>query len=89
MPGKKSTDGLWKPPYVCLARDPEHAWNLSGHFRADEPWDLWQTWEHVLQDPQVITEKHRTNGVEYIKEWRVYHRIYKRDIWYVGTRDLL
>jgi hypothetical protein len=43
----------------------------------------------VLQDPQVITEKHRTNGVEYIKEWRVYHRIYKRDIWYVGTRDLL
>ena len=25
---------------------------------------------------------------ERIKEYRVYHRIYKRDLWFVGTRGL-
>lgn len=84
-PGRWSTDRLWKPPYVCLAPSPNVGWSLSGAMlRGSEiaSWDLWE----VLIDPEHMGGiiNYYTSGA--VKEMRVYERIYKRYMWYVGTR---
>jgi hypothetical protein len=83
-PGQWSTDRLWRPPFVCFADSPSFAWSLSGataRGREIASWDLWQTWADRLEGYEVIPAD---NGA--VREYRVYHRIYKRDIWYVATR---
>jgi hypothetical protein len=30
---------------------------------------------------------YRNSDKSYVKEYRIYERVYKRDLWYVGTRD--
>lgn len=80
-------------PYVCLADSPSWAWALSGDsFRYapgveippwDQQWDLWQTWLHNIVEPIVHATPDRPSG---LYEIRTEHRIYKRDIWYVGSR---
>ena len=83
-PGKLSTDRLWRPPYVAYAPHPSLAWALSGRFRPEvESWDLWQTWTSRIEGGYETLFDDRDNT---IKEFRVYERIPKRDIWYVGTR---
>lgn len=83
-PGMLSTDRLWKPPYFCLSDSPSLAWALSGGTTRghDIPWwDLWQLWSDRLEGYEEIYDDGR------VKECRVYHRVFKRDIWYVGSRS--
>ena len=77
-----STPG-WKPPYVCFADSPSWAWALSGDMHSEiESWDLWQTWTNLLNGYEKLPGwgNHKTHEV------RTYERVYKRDLWYVGTR---
>lgn len=71
-------------PCVCLADSPSWAWalTLSGRGHQGE-WDLWQTWQHLLTEPLVLGSPDRPSGVY---EVRTEHRVYKRDIWLVGSR---
>jgi hypothetical protein len=72
----------WKPPYVCLADGPRMAWDLIGRYRPFiQEWDLWWTASDLAAPMEMIPAD---NGDP--REYRVYHRIYKRDIWFVGTR---
>lgn len=86
VPGSLSTDRLWRPPFVCFADSPSLAWALSGMTgRGPEvaSWDLWMTWSDVPSGMEAILFDDDRSRV---KEYRVYERIYKRDLWYVATR---
>lgn len=81
-PGSLSSDRLWKPPYVCLADGPLLAWNLIGPYRPHiRDWDLWWTNGAAVFPYETIP---CDNGDT--REYRVYHRVYKRDLWLVGSR---
>lgn len=72
----------WKAPYVCFSPSPSWAWALSGRFHPEiESWDLWQVWRSWLPKHKAHWEDGR------IKEVRAFERVYKRHIWYVGTRS--
>ena len=88
VPGSWSRDRVWKPPYVCFSGSPSLAWALSGAIGQTEAitsWDLWQVWSDRLDGYEVLVFD---DDPDEVKEFRVYHRIYKRDIWYVATRVL-
>ncbi len=81
-PGSLSSCGQWKPPYICLAHSPRQAWNLIGRFRPQIPeWDLWWTSSDVVGGYEIIPDDYGD-----AREYRVYHRIFKRHLWLVGTR---
>lgn len=88
VPGSRSVDGLWKPPYVCFADSPSLAWGLSGGMpgRSDEvpSWDLWMMWSDVPSGMEEIPFDEPGR----VREYRVYERIFKRDLWYVATRTV-
>jgi len=82
-PGKKSRCGCWNPPYVCFSKSPSQAWGLSAMCSRDYgEWDLWMTWSSRLDG----YEKLSTDGTGTPTEYRVYHRVKKSSIWYVGSR---
>lgn len=86
VPGSMSTDREWRPPYVCLSDSPSLAWALSGavpRITSHPSWDLWTVWDDCLSGYEVLPFD---DEPERIKEYRVYERIFKRDLWYVGTR---
>jgi len=59
------------------------AWGLSANMdKRKIEWDLWMVWSSVLDGYETLS----TDGSGRPTEYRTYHRIYKRDIWYVGTR---
>lgn len=89
VPGSWSTDRFWKPPVICLASNPQLAWALSGgtaRGAQHAEWDLWQVWMSDLNGYEEIVDYYKNSDQTYIKEYRVYHRIYKKDVWYVATR---
>lgn len=82
-----STPG-WRPPYVCLAESPSWAWALSGMHRPDiGSWDLWQTWLYRLGEQWDAIPVMDNKLAYQFHEVRAYERIYKRDLWLVGTRE--
>lgn len=85
VPGRWSRDRVWKPPYVCLAPTVQGAWALTGGMRYDHEkdliWDLWEVW--VGEQAGYETNPYDSGQV---KEIRVYDRIYKRNVWWVGSR---
>lgn len=83
VPGCWSRDRLWRPPYVCFADRPSLAWALSGGMRGTPAgtWDLWETWTDRLDGYEIIPFDDGTP-----KEYRVYHRVYKRNLWWVAER---
>lgn len=88
LPGKRptTTEGTdRKIPYVCLADSPSWAWALSGDMRNTPSglWDLWMTWQDKLTEPVVHATPDRPSG---LYEVRTEHRIFKRDLWWVGSR---
>ena len=88
-PGSWSTDRLWKPPVICFANDPELAWTLSGDTprgRQVDSWDLWMIRTDALDGYEEIVDYYPNSRETYVKEYRVYQRVMKRDIFYVGTR---
>jgi hypothetical protein len=86
VPGKLSTDRLWKPPYVAFAPSPSLAWSLSAMTDRGKDygsWDLWCIWSNVVNGMEMLPFDDGSP-----KEYRIYERIYKRDIWFVGCRTL-
>lgn len=84
-PSSRSVDGQWKPPYVCFSDSPSLAWGLSGKFHPEVPsWDLWMVWNTVPSGYEALPFD--GDELDRIKEYRVYERIFKRDLWYVATR---
>lgn len=87
MPGSRSVDNQWKPPFICFASDPELAWSLSGGIHQEiEDWDLWVMWSSTPDGYEEIKDHYPDTHREYVKEYRVYERVFKRDIWFAGTR---
>lgn len=82
VPGRLSVCGRWRPPYVCFADDPRWAWALSPRFNKDvESWDLWSVHTSALSGYEEVGSRGGN-----VHEFRVYERVYKRDVWFVGTR---
>lgn len=48
-------------------------------------WDLWEAWTHELKGYEELYFDDYTSDV---KEIRVYERIYKRNLWLVGSRTV-
>lgn len=73
---------------MCFAHTPSLAWALSGHFHPEiDSWDLWEVPADRVNGYEVIPFDYGDGGTSTEdKEYRVYERIYKRDIWYVATR---
>lgn len=85
VPHQWSTDKLWKPPYVCLANSAALAWSLSGGMPRGQhiaDWELWEVW---VGEQKGYEELYFDSGV--LKEIRVYERIYKRNVEYIGGRS--
>lgn len=75
-----------KIPYICFADSPSWAWALSGgqrRFPKGDKWDLWMAWLNDITDPVVHSTSDRPSG---LYEVRTEHRLYKRNLWYVGSR---
>lgn len=84
VPGSRSITGEWKPPYVCYSDSPSMAWCLSGQVHRHIPeWDLWSTWSNIPNGLEVMPLDHDQSR---IKEIRIYERVWKRDLWWVGSR---
>jgi hypothetical protein len=47
-----------------------------------EEYDLWMVWSNRLEGYELLPQY--KGGM---REYRVYHRIRKKDIWFVGTRS--
>lgn len=83
-----SHDRIWRPPYSCWADDVKLAWILSGKIHPEvESWDLWQTYSDVPKGAELCVDYSPNKPGHYVKEYRIYERIYKRDLWYVGSRS--
>lgn len=84
VPGSLAIDRKWRPPYIALAPSPEAAWQMSGEDErgAGHPsWDLWQVWLSNVGAEAIPYDDGSA------REFRVYERIYRRDLWLVGTRQ--
>jgi hypothetical protein len=75
----------FRAPYICFADSPSWAWSLSGakNWPLDAEWDLWMVYLDRLTDPVVHATPDRKSG---LYEVRTEHRVYRKDIWYVGSR---
>jgi hypothetical protein len=88
--GRRTLQGEWRPPYVCFSDDPVLAWGLSGRMWPEiKSWDLWvcnlraqDSFDHY----EVITDTYPSTGRTFIKEYRIYTRVFKRDLKYLATR---
>lgn len=91
IPGCISLQGDWYPPYVCFSDDPWLAWVLSGRMWPDiSSWDLWMCHfpsQTSFNHYEAILDTYPDTGRHYIKEYRVYTRVYKRDLTYLATRE--
>lgn len=83
-PGSLDVDRQWRPPYVCFSASPSLAFSLCQHRDQIESWDLWMVWSDRIDSTVEASFDDRDDTV---KEYRVYERIFKRDVWYVATRD--
>lgn len=82
VPNKLSKDKEWRPPYICFSKTPSLAWSLSG-MMSDiyGEWDLWMIWSSLVEYKTLnYLNSHHTI------EYRIFHRVYKKDVWYVGSR---
>jgi hypothetical protein len=90
VPGKKTLQGDWRPPYVCFSDEPLLAWQLSGRMYPDiSSWDLWMCYfpsQTSFNHYEIILDTFIDTGRHYVKEYRIYTRIFKRDLKYVATR---
>ena len=83
VPGKKSVCGTWNPPYVCFSKSPSYSYGSCAFYKTDvKEWDLWMVWSNSLEVYEILPP---LKGCD-TKEYRVYHRIKKSRIWYVGSR---
>jgi hypothetical protein len=87
---RRTLQGEWKPPYICFSEDPILGWTLSGEMWQEiKSWDLWMTncnAQTSFDHYEIITDTFVDTGRYYVKEYRIYTRVYKRDLIYLGTR---
>ncbi len=87
---RRTLQGDWRPPYVCFSDDPYLAWILSGQIWFEiKTWDLWlchMPSQTSFDNYEIITDTFPDSGGHYIKEYRIYSRVYKRDLTYLATR---
>lgn len=88
--GGPSLQMNWRPPVLCFSDDPILAWSLSGAMWPEiETWDLWSVCmrsQTSFDNYEIITDTYADTGCHFIKEYRIYDRVFKRDLEYVGTR---
>lgn len=85
--GRWSVKRDWKPPLTCWASNPHLAWRLSGDVHRDiDSWDLWMTWSDDVSGYEQIIDYVKDSSDSYVKEYRIYERIPKSKLWFVGTR---
>ena len=84
-PGSRANTSSESFPVICFADSASWAWALSGDMRWTPPgeWDLWQTSLDRLVDPIILPGRGRLSG---IYEVRTSSRVFKRDLWHVGSR---
>lgn len=84
MRSTTSTEG-YKAPYICFADTPSWAWALSGDMpdAIKGEWDLWMTYLDKLQRVTILPTTTRPSS---IYELRAEQRVYKSQLWYVGSR---
>jgi len=89
VPGSNSLAREWKPPYICFSDNADLAWYLSGRIHPEiKDWDLWMVYPSQGIDRwELIFDTYPESGRHYIKEYRVYERIYKRHVQYIGSRS--
>lgn len=87
---KRSLQGYWRPPYVAFSDDPLLAWALSGAMWPEFPnWDLWMVnfpTQTSFDGYEIILDTYQESGRHFVKEYRVYKRVFKRDLNYVASR---
>lgn len=91
QPGSRSLQGAWRPPYIALSRDPIMAWTLvlrKGETDHLTTWDLWSVSVYDLAHYEMLYDHYPDTGRQFIHEVRVYDRIYKRDLNWVGERTI-
>jgi hypothetical protein len=90
-PGRKTLQGDWRPPYIAFSDEPRLAWFLSGRMWPEiKHWDLWMCYfeaQDSFDHYEIITDTYPDSGRTFVKEYRIYTRIYKRDLHYVGSRE--
>lgn len=76
----------YKANVICFADSPSWAWALSGSmsWAQSGSWDLWETYLDLLHEPKVLASPDRASG---IYEVRTETRVYKRNLWYVASRE--
>jgi hypothetical protein len=85
----RSINGEWRPPYICFAPTPSLAWALSAtHNRHIKKWDLWCCWNDSVSGYEKLFQGDKNWPKTWPTEYRVYERIPKSRLWYVGTRNL-
>jgi hypothetical protein len=86
--GSMSLTRDWHPPYICFSDEPLLAWTLSGRMYPDIPsWDLWMVFAEQTQGYEAILELYNDgSGRHYVKEYRVYERVFKKNVHYLATR---
>lgn len=90
--GKPTLSGDWRPPFVCLALDPVIAWDLvtdsARGLKFPKQWDLWSAVKGDLDGTIECLFDHYTFSDElYVAEVRVYERIPKGALSWVGERS--
>ena len=76
----------YKANHVCFCRSPSAAWALSA-MQDDKKgsFDLWMMWSDIKPYKTLTCD----SSVWTLTEYRIYERIPKSKIWYVGTREFI
>ena len=88
VPGSHSVAREWRPPYICFSDDALLAWNLSGRIHTEiAEWDLWMCFYQDVDRWEIILDTYIEWPLRhYVKEYRVYHRIFKRHVHWIASR---
>lgn len=80
VPGSRSRNGAWRPPFVCMSRDPAYALgSTDAQVAVTEPMDLWQLDLAEVDLPREEFDRH--------DEMRFYERIPARYLTLLATRE--
>lgn len=80
VPGSRSRDQQWRPPFVCLSRNPAYAIaSTNAQVPVAESMDLWMLDLAELPIPREEFDWH--------DEMRFYERIPARYLTYLGSRE--
>ena len=79
VPGSRSRDGAWRPPFVCLSREPAYAIaSTDAQSPVTEPMDLWQL---------DLDEAGPREEFDWHDEIRIYERVPARLLTLLATRE--